>query len=87
MHDDADYVDGYNWRELALSEDPDLVQPDRDNNWKWIGGLTLTGVLIVLTWIICTTVASVSIVIPILVTAALFAPWVWLIERGNRHPH
>ena len=92
MHDPSDYVtspSGENYTDLEqrLANDHNLSQPP-SNPIPWtIGILTLVGVLIVVGWIIITTVAGFNILITIAAVLLIFAPWVWLIERGNRHPH
>lgn len=88
---EEDFVQGismnYAQQERDLANDHTLSQPER-NRIPWIIGVLVTiGVIIVVAWIIATTVASVNIVITI-AFFALIAGWVpWLIERGNRHPH
>lgn len=92
MHNPDDYVTApsgtnYTDRERQLTNDHTLPQPER-NNIPWIIGIsTLAGVILLATWIIIASVASISIFITIFVCVVIIGPVVWLIERGNRHPH
>lgn len=85
---DSDWNDGHDYGkvEQKWADDPSLVQPEKNNAWKWIGGLVFIGLLITAIWIISTTVASWNVLIPIAATVVVV--WVtaayWIAWRPNR---
>lgn len=88
---EEDFVDGismsYAQQERDLANDHTLPQPERNPIPWWVGGLTLLGVILLVAWIIIASVAGINIFITIFVCVVVIGPVVWLIERGNRHPH
>lgn len=90
MIDDSDSID-YSDFEHVLGADPELEQPPKDVAHKWIGWLTLAGVLVILGTIIVGGYVGLStfllLAIPIGEFLLFFGWIIWLIERGNRHPN